>query len=140
MRVRVRVDFRDRVTDGLLHQGITAGQDYFVYGLDDRFLRIVNDKGEPILYPKELFEFLDQTIPAGWMFRDYADGEYYLDPIAVASPGFFEDWHGSDGDPVAQSNARKVFRETLEGTLAAATDEEDKRLVQRDLGRLPQGS
>ncbi len=71
--------------------------------------RLVDRHGAPILYPKELFEVLDAAIPSGWEFCEYEEGAYYLEPASTGQPGFYEDWHGSDGDRVAQANARQTF-------------------------------
>jgi hypothetical protein len=135
MRVKVRSDFTRRVTDGRLHQGITAGEDYFVIGLNNVELRVVDDNGEPVLYPKDLFEVVDPSLPAGWRFREYQDGEYHLDPVVTGSPGFYEDFFGSNGDRVAQSTAQRLFRTALEAALAGGNDQ-DQHLIRRDLGRL----
>jgi hypothetical protein len=124
-----------RVKDGRLHQGITAGEEYFVIGLNQVELRIVDDNGEPILYPKELFEVTDPNLPAGWRFCEYEDGEYYLDPIVASVPGFYEEFFGSDGDHIAQSRVRQLLRAALEAALAGGGDE-DKRMIRRDLARL----
>jgi|WetSurMetagenome_2_1015567.scaffolds.fasta_scaffold264314_2 hypothetical protein len=66
MRVRVRRDFRSRVRDGRLHAGITPLEEYFVIGIGQEDFRIVDDAGEPILYPKGLFDIVDPSLPAGW--------------------------------------------------------------------------
>lgn len=135
MRVRLRADFRERVTDGRLHQGVTPLEDYFVIGVDWENFRVIDDGGEPILYPKALFEVLDPTLPPGWQFCEYADGEYYLEPVRTGRPGFFEDFFCSDGDRVAQADALQVLREVLGASMEGGS-EEDRRLIQRDLGRL----
>src|SRR5690349_437168 len=107
MRVRVRADFKNRITDGRLHQGLSALEEYFVIGVDSSDYRLIDDGGEPILYPKQLFEVLDPSLPAGWAFREFEEGDYYLDPIRAAAPGFYEDFFGSDGDKVAEADAQQ---------------------------------
>jgi hypothetical protein len=135
MRVKVRADFKNRITDGRLHQGLSALEEYFVIGIDSTDYRLIDDGGEPILYPKELFEVLDPSLPAGWKFREFEEGEYNLDPVRVAAPGFYEDFFGSDGDKVAEANAHQILRKVLESTLTTVADE-DKRLIERDLARM----
>jgi hypothetical protein len=135
MRVRLRADFASRTKDGRAHRGVTALEAYFVIGVNQEEFRVVDDKGEPILYPKDLFEVVDATLPSGWQFCEYPDGEYHLDPVATGAPGFYEDFFGSNGDRVAQSKAQQVLRETLETAMTTGSDE-DKRLIGRDLGRL----
>jgi hypothetical protein len=135
VRVRVRTDFEARIRDGRLHAGITATEDYFVIGIGEQDFRIVDDAGEPILYPKELFDVVDSSLPPGWQFAEYPDGEYWVEPTKTAAPGFYEDFFGSDGERAAQAQAHQAVREVLEAALAAG-GERDQRLLRRDLNRL----
>ena len=73
---------------------------------------MINDVGEPILYPKELFDVIDRLIPPNWQFREFAEGEYFLDPVATGRPGFYEEFFFSDGDRDAQVKADHALRET----------------------------
>lgn len=139
MRVRLRADFRDRVADGRLHQGVTPLEEYFVVEINQYQLRLINDEGEPILYPKDLFEVLDPTLPSGWQFSEYADGWYNLGPVRTSNAGFYEDLFCSDGDRIAQVGALQVLREELEAAMENGS-EEDRRLIQRDMGRLSRSS
>ena len=59
MRVRVRADFKKRITDGRLHQGLSPLEEYFVIGIDWSDYRVIDDEGEPMLYPKQLFEVIE---------------------------------------------------------------------------------
>src|SRR4051812_40656789 len=111
MRIRVRSDYRRLAKKPLEHPGISANADYFVIGVDWDSYRIINNHGEPILYPKELFDVLDTCIPSGWMLAEHEDDAWYFDPEKVHRPGFYEDWHGSDGDRVAQTAARRTLRD-----------------------------
>ena len=115
MRVRARADLRSRITDGRLHQGITPLEEYFVIEVDHEDFTIVDDKGEPTLYPKALFEVVAPTLPHGWQFDEYEDGEYHLGPSKMAAPGFYEDFFCSDGDRVAKQRTQEVLREVLLG-------------------------
>lgn len=135
MRVRVRRDFKARIRDGRLHTGITPVEEYFVIGIGQQDFRIVDDAGEPILYPKELFDVVESSLPPGWQFAEYPDGEYWLEPTKTAAPGLYEDFFGSDGDRAAQTQAQQAVREVLEAALLAG-GEQDQRLLQRDLKRL----
>ena len=110
-------------------------EEYFVIEINEEFYRVIDDTGEPILYPKALFEILDPAIPPGWKFREYEDGEYFLDPLLTGGPGFYEKLFCSDGDRVAQAENIQTLREALEAAMAAG-GEEDRRLIQRDLERL----
>lgn len=135
MHVRLREDFRSLVTDGRLHQGITPSELYYVIGVDEEDYRVIDDQGEPILYPKALFDVLDATLPPGWQFREYADGEYHLEPISTGRSGFYDDFFCSDGDRKAQAEAYRVLRDVLEAAMSTGS-ERDKQLIQRDLRRL----
>lgn len=135
MRVRVRRDFKARIRDGRLHNGITPAEEYFVIEIGQEVFRVVDDGGEPILYPKELFDVVDSSLPPGWQFDEYADGEYWLGPTKTAAPGLYEDFFGSGGDRAAQAHAQQAVRAALEAALLAG-GEEDQRLLRRDLERL----
>lgn len=89
-------------------RSLTLGKEYLVIGLNDEDYRVVNDFNEPILYPKECFEITDSRVPEDWRRDDHADGEYRINPIEVAKPGFYEKFF--DDVPEAQ----EVFRRVLE--------------------------
>jgi len=127
--------FRNSVQDERTHRGITPLEDYYVIEINQHEFRVIDDKGEPILYPKELFEVVDPTIPAGWQFSEYEDGEYFLEPVRTGTPGFYEDFFCSNGDHAAQIKAHNALHETLEATMDIGS-EEDSCLIRRDLTRL----
>lgn len=110
-------------------------EEYFVIEVSPESFRVIDDTGEPILYPKALFEVLDPTISPGWQFSEYEHGEYFLDPARTSQPGFYEKLFCSDGDRVAQAENIQTLREVLEAAMAAG-GEEDRRLIRRDLERL----
>ena len=83
---------------------------------------------------------LDRAVPAGWEFHEYEDDAYYLKPTFAVKPGFYEDWHGSDGDLVAQEANRQILRDELARMAADSHSPEDKRLITEALARLPPGS
>jgi hypothetical protein len=135
MRVKLRADFRDRITDERLHKGVTPLEEYYVIEVSHVEFRVIDDGGEPILYPKALFEVIDPTLPPGWQFCEYLDGEYHLEPVRTGRAGFYEDLFCSDGDRAAQVEARRVLREVLEAAMLVSS-EQDRRLIERDLRRL----
>ncbi|MBX3158844.1 MAG: hypothetical protein KF773_22955 [Deltaproteobacteria bacterium] len=132
--MRARPDFPRYVTDGRLHQNLRAGAAYYVLGVGNESYRIVNHNGEPILYPKELFEVVDPTVPSGWKFDEYDDGEYVLHP-RFAGPGFYEQWHNSDGDLPGMRAARTHVRDELV-RLADESAGDDRHLLLETLERL----
>jgi hypothetical protein len=136
MRIRVHRNFLERAKGGRVHPGLRAGEEYYVLEVSRDSYRIVDHGGEPILYQKELFEVTDTGLPSGWHFREYEDGEYFVDPASVGGPGFYEDWFGSDGDVRAQQHARRAVRDELV-RLAKESSAEDRRLIEEALDRLP---
>jgi hypothetical protein len=108
MKVRAIDAVHERRHDEREHQNLAPGRVYEVIGLDDENYRVVNDAGEPILYPKALFEVTDPTIPQEWVRRDYVDGEYHHDPPEFSDRGFFERYF--DG----RSREVEIFRGYLD--------------------------
>lgn len=104
MRVRVRSQEQVR---GPIPRYLTVGREYLVIGADDQHLRVMDDCGEPILYPRKLFEVVDDDVPSDWVRRDYEDGEYHIDPPEVAFPGFYEDYFDH------KDEARRTFEQVL---------------------------
>ncbi len=86
------------------HSGLTQGRTYVVVGVDDQHYRVMDDAGEPILFPKELFSVVDGTIPSGWVRVEYDDGEYHIDPLETSGVGFYEDYFDRDERAVAAFN------------------------------------
>ena len=71
---------------------LTPGKEYDVFGLDHESYRIVDDKNEPILFPKTLFSVIDDRIPEDWIWDRYASDEFYANPPELHQPGFYEDF------------------------------------------------
>lgn len=86
---------------------LSPGAEYLVVGLDDTYFRVLDDAGEPILYPKYLFDVTKHEIPKDWVRRDEDDGRYYTDPPECARPGFYEDYF--DGVPDAVATFQSVL-------------------------------
>lgn len=112
----------------------SPGTDYFVIGIDTESFRIIDDNGEPILYPKPLFDVLDARLPAGLAFREYSDDQYFIDPVCVG-PGFYEDYFFCDGNVGGQIVAQKALRSFLQQA-AADADPIDRAIIERDFARL----
>lgn len=134
MRIRAKQGFRKLVTDEREHQSITDNNEYLVLAIDNDDYRILDDAGMPLLYPKAFFEVLDCSIPAGWQFREYEDGEYHIGPASTCSPGFYEDYFGSEGDHEAQVAAQKTIRDLLQRMLEDC-DDAHRQLIERVLAR-----
>jgi hypothetical protein len=104
MRVRLRDSRRETAGSGrMVH--LSAECEYLVVGYDDQYYRVVNDRNEPILYRRNMFEVVSAREPACWVRTEGGDGDYYVDPPECAAPGFYENLF--DGDP----KAKQVFDE-----------------------------
>ena len=93
---------------------LTPRQPYVVIGIEADALRILNDHGQPYLYPPHLFKILDAREPADWVTEVGEDGERYAYPKPLNAVGFFEDYF--DGD----RGALATFWRLVNGQLAAA--------------------
>ena len=129
MRVRAKANFRDLITDGRWHRGIVPGGQYLVLDVSEESFRIWDNDGDPILYPKELFDVTDARIPSGWVFVEYEDGEYHLEPELTSRPGFFEDYFFSDGDAIARTEARLALLAVLKEMQESLGGDDDRALV-----------
>jgi hypothetical protein len=89
---------------------LTLGREYVVIGLDHESFRLVDNKGEPILFPKEGLKILDTTIPEDWMWKRYSEDEYYADPPELGRQGFYDDYF--DGKAEASKQFRDYLRKT----------------------------
>ena len=78
---------------------LTAKRPYAVIGIEADDLRLLNDRGQPYLYPAELFAVLDAREPTDWLTEFGEDGERYAYPPPLNAVGFFEDFF--DGKPTA---------------------------------------
>ncbi|MBK6520155.1 MAG: hypothetical protein IPG04_40010 [Polyangiaceae bacterium] len=96
------------MVDEFDHEHLTASKEYIVIGFDDEYLRVVDDHGNPTLYPRALFDVIDAFVPTDWVARSDPDGLRYVDPPECAAPGFYEDV--ADGRP----HAIAVFQELLQ--------------------------
>lgn len=81
---------------------LTVGQDYAVIGIEADDYRVLNDRGEPCLYPPDRFEVVAAEQPADWREETGADGERYAYPPSLNRPGFFEDFFEGKPEAVAE--------------------------------------
>jgi len=71
---------------------LTPGQDYAVIGVEADDFRLLNDRGQPYLYPHQLFDIVDPHEPEDWVTEVGEDGERYAYPSPLNACGFFEDF------------------------------------------------
>src|SRR4051812_39509771 len=103
MRVRL---VTPEAADGTRYLSLTTGTEYNVIGIECDWLRLVNDRGEPVLYDPACFQVTDATEPPDWV-SVVEDGVRYAYPPGWGRPGFFEDWHDGVAD------VRRQFTEEL---------------------------
>ena len=93
---------------------LTPHQTYAVIGIEADDFRILNDRGKPYLYPKELFTVVDPREPEDWVTEVGDDGERCASPPPLNTTGFFEDFFDGQHDAVA------VFWHVVNQRLATA--------------------
>jgi len=71
---------------------LTPGREYKVLSIEDGFVRISNDKAEPILYPVGYFHRVDDSIPPTWVIHDDPWDGGFWGPAEFRVPGFLEDY------------------------------------------------
>lgn len=86
---------------------LTPGNAYRVIGIEADDLRLMNDEGQPYLYPAGPFVVVDAREPPDWETKYGEEGERYSYPAPLSAPGFFEDYFDGDRRCVA------VFRQYL---------------------------
>lgn len=91
---------------------LTPRKPYAVIGIEADDYRLLNDRGEPYLYPSGFFSTIDPTRPEDWIVEHGDDAEEYAYPPLLSRVGFFEDYF--DGDP----SAHAIFWQTLNAELA----------------------
>jgi hypothetical protein len=80
---------------------LTIGQPYAVIGIEADDLRILNDHGQPYLYPSEQFDVINARRPRDWIMETGADGEPYAYPPQLHRVGFFEDFFDDEEETIA---------------------------------------
>lgn len=79
---------------------LTLGQSYAVIGIEADDFRLLNDRGQPYLYPRHLFEVVDPREPEDWLTELGEDGERYAYPPPLNTCGFFEDFFDAKKEAV----------------------------------------
>jgi hypothetical protein len=81
---------------------ITPGRPYFVIGIESDDYRIINDYGQPYLYPPHWFEIVDPHEPGNWITEYGDDNERYSYPATLNETGFFEDYFDGKGEALSK--------------------------------------
>lgn len=93
---------------------LSESQPYFVVGVEANDYRLVNDAGQPYLYPHELFDVCDARQPLDWVTEIGEDGKQYSYPPPLNEVGFFEDFFDHKREQIC------IFWQVLNQTLAKA--------------------
>lgn len=93
---------------------LSPAQWYVVIGIEADDLRILNDQGRPYLYPRVLFEVIEESEPPDWIVEVGDEGERYAYPAELNQPGFFEDFFDANAEAVA------VFWRTINRRLSVS--------------------
>lgn len=93
---------------------LTVATEYMVLGIEADDFRILNDRGQPYLYPRNLFSIVDPSEPDEWMSEYGENGERYAYPPPFNGVGFFEDFF--DG----RTKAVTAFWRVVNSRLASA--------------------
>ena len=101
--------------EDLEYPDLTFGQPYAVIGIEADDFRLLNDQGQPYLYPADLFDVVDDRAPSDWVTEFGEDGERYAYPPALNVPGFFEDFFDDKPEAVV------TFWHVVNGHLAAGS-------------------
>lgn len=91
---------------------MSPGHIYTVIEISEDLFRVIDDCGEPILYPIGLFDIIDCSIPSGLVFLDAGDGEYFIGPSDCLYPGFYERYFDKEPNAVAKFEVVRKKSET----------------------------
>lgn len=100
--MKVRIDTGH--PDAHFYDEFLEGETYLVVGIERGRLRVVGRFRRPFLYPRDLFEVVDDWIPEDWVTESATAGEETLGPAPFLEVGFYEDFF--DGDKQVKA---KVF-------------------------------
>ncbi len=96
VKARAKPGVNDHLFDDFDHRGLTPGIVYDVVSIENEFLRVVDDFGEPILYPDILFDVVDSSVCPDWVTQTCSDGQRFVGPEIFLEPGFFEHYFDKD--------------------------------------------
>jgi hypothetical protein len=89
----------------------TVGRVYSVLSIwvDERGVqfRMVGDEPTPALFPQDMFEIVDPSIPATWIVHSPATGCFVFAPETWTRPGFWEDFFDGKSAAVSTFNEER---------------------------------
>ena len=87
MKVKLKEDYRQFVSGRC---ELSVDKPYVVLGVEADDYRIVDDRGDPVLFSPNLFNIVDLSAPEDWVSSIGDDGERYAYPAELNDVGFFE--------------------------------------------------
>ena len=96
----MKVKFEGKLQTEADYPDLTPARTYNVIGIEADDLRLLNDEGQPYLYPHNLFVVVDGQEPADWQTEYGEEGERYSYPSELGRVGFFEDYFDSDSSAI----------------------------------------
>lgn len=102
-------------SEGMIHS-LSLRAEYEVIGIEADLYRILNDQGEPCLYPPKIFRVINRARPKHWV-TTREDGAEYAYARTLNRPGFFEDYF--DHKPAARRAFHRYLNRHMRLTDAA---------------------
>ena len=84
---------------------LTPDKDYYVIGISNKYFRLLDDKGEPILFPRPLFNVVEDSISEDWIWERHSAEDYYADPPGLNVPGFYERYFDNKQEAIEEFQA-----------------------------------
>jgi len=82
------------------YQNLTSGNIYEVISLEVDSIRVINDYGEPGLYPDSWFSIADPKWPTDWVVMIGIEGERYAGPQVLSDSYFWERYFDGDKETI----------------------------------------
>jgi len=110
MRIKFQTISEELESEGApSYQNLTPGNVYRVISLEVDSVRVMDDQGEPVLFPLSWFSVVDDKWPSDWEVTVGADGERYIGPEILWENYFWERYF--DGDRAAIQTLKRRLRE-----------------------------
>lgn len=71
---------------------VQIGKIYHVVEIQNDYFRIVDDKYQPILFPMDIFNVIENHIDNNWVFSLSDGNQFNIVPLELSGQYFFEDY------------------------------------------------
>jgi hypothetical protein len=93
-----------RARDNLRYNDyLIPGKEYVVIGLDEEGFTVIDEKGQPVPFPRTCFVVVDESIPSDWVWDRTSESEFCANPIELADPDFYG--HFMLANPTQEGNS-----------------------------------